>query len=226
MSEHIVMQSFTPEWWTCITSVLGIITLLLLLPKYVDWAKHENYPRFLGLLLLLNMVSENVYSVWLGSWSVENNLPLHLCGISTFLSIAVLLRFNAAVANVLYYWGLTGGIHSLLTPEFDLGIQGFFYFAYFISHGGILFASLYSIIHQGFNPYQYSWLRVFLITQLAAIAIGSFNWAVGSNYMYLSSPPIVETPLIIGDWPLYILVFEGLALAHFFLFYKLSRLWK
>ena len=67
MSQHIVMESFTPEWWTCITAVIGIISLLLLLPKYVDWAKHENYPRFLGLLLLLNMVSENVYSVWLGS---------------------------------------------------------------------------------------------------------------------------------------------------------------
>jgi uncharacterized membrane protein YwaF len=65
-----------------------------------------------------------------------------------------------------------------------------------------------------------------LITQIAALVIGSFNWAFGSNYMYLSSPPIVNNPLIIGDWPWYILVFEGLALAHFFLFYRLSHVWK
>lgn len=226
MSQHIVMESFTPEWWTCITAVLGFIFLLLMLPKYVDWAKHENYPRCLGLLLLLNLLIENLYSFWLGSWSVENNLPLHLCGISTFLSIAVLWRFNSSIAHVLYYWGLTGGIHSLLTPEFDLGTKGFFYYAYFISHGGLLFACLYSIIHQGFKPEKFSWLRVFMITQFAALAIGSFNWAIGSNYMYLSSPPIVKNPLIMGDWPWYILVFEGLALAHFFLFYNLSRIWK
>ena len=226
MGQHIVMESFTPEWWTCITAVLGIIVLLLLLPKYVDWAKHRNYPRFLGLLLLLNIIIENIYSLSLGSWSVENNLPLHLCGISSFLSVAVLWRFNAAIAHVLFYWGMTGGIHSLLTPEFDLGKEGFFYYAYFISHGGLLLASLYAIIHQRFKPEKYSWFKVFLITQLAALAIGSFNWAFGSNYMYLSSPPVVNNPLIIGDWPWYILVFEGLALAHFFLLYKLSRVWK
>ena len=226
MSQHIVMESFTPAWWTCIGFVLGIIILLLLLPKYVDWANHVNYPKCLGLLLLLNMAIENIYSISLGSWSVENNLPLHLCGISTFLSVAVLWRFNAAIAHVLYYWGLTGGLHSLLTPEFDLGTEGFFFYAYFISHGGLLFASLYSILHQGFKPEKHSWLKVFLLTQFAALIIGSFNWAFGSNYMYLSSPPIVKNPLIIGDWPWYILVFEGLALVHFFLFYKLSRVWK
>lgn len=226
MNQHITMESFTPEWWTCISAVVGTLLLLLLLPKYVDWAKHMNYPRFLGLLLLLNMVIENAFSLSLGSWSIENNLPLHFCGISTFLSVAVLWRFNTSIAHVLYYWGLTGGLHALLTPEFDLGKDGFFYYAYFIGHGGLLFACLYTIIHQGFKPEKYSWLRVFLFTQLAALAIGSFNWATGSNYMYLSSPPDVNSPLIIGGWPWYILVFEGLALIHFFLFYKLSRVWK
>ena len=226
MTQHIIMESFTPEWWTCITAVIGIIALLLLLPQYVDWAKHTNYPKCLGLLLLLNVVIENIYSYSLGSWSIENNLPLHLCGISTFLSVAVLWRFNAAIAHVLYYWGLTGGLHSLLTPEFDLGSEGFFYYSYFIGHGGLLLACLYAIIYQGFKPEKYSWFRVFLLTQFVALVIGSFNWAFGSNYMYLSSPPIAKNPLIIGEWPWYILVFEGLALTHFFLFYRLSRVWK
>lgn len=226
MTQHIVMESFTPEWWTCITVVIGIIALLLMLPQYVDWAKHTNYPKYLGLLLLLNVVIENIYSYSLGSWSIENNLPLHLCGISTFLSVAVLWRFNAGIAHVLFYWGLTGGLHSLLTPEFDLGSEGFFYYSYFIGHGGLLLACLYAIIYQGFKPEKYSWFRVFLLTQFVALVIGSFNWAFGSNYMYLSSPPIAKNPLIIGEWPWYILVFEGLALAHFFLFYRLSRVWK
>jgi hypothetical integral membrane protein (TIGR02206 family) len=226
MSQQIIMESFTPEWWICITAVISTIVLLLLLPKYVDWAKHANYPKFLGLLLLLNLFIENSYSLFLGSWSIENNLPLHFCGISTFLSVAVLWRFNSTTAHILYYWGMTGGLQGLLTPEFDLGIKGFFYYAYFITHGGLLFACLYSILHQGFKPEKYSWLRVFLITQFAALVVGSFNWSTGSNYMYLSSPPVANNPLIIGDWPWYILVFEGLALAHFFLFYKLSRVWK
>ncbi|MFN4808824.1 MAG: hypothetical protein ACK5F9_03220, partial [Bacteroidota bacterium] len=58
------------------------------------------------------------------------------------------------------------------------------------------------------------------------VAIGIFNWTTDSNYMYLSAPPIVDNPLIIGDWPWYILVFEALALAHFAFLYSVFNVRK
>jgi uncharacterized membrane protein YwaF len=42
--------------------------------------------------------------------------------------------------------------------------------------------------------------------------------------MYLLAPPIVENPLIVGKWPWYILVFEGLAMVHFLLLYGIFHL--
>jgi uncharacterized membrane protein YwaF len=76
------------------------------------------------------------------------------------------------------------------------------------------------IKHRGFKPLHGSWLKAFFHIQLAVLVIGMFNWATGSNYMYLSAPPIVDNPLIIGDWPWYILVFEALAFVHFDVLYK------
>jgi hypothetical integral membrane protein (TIGR02206 family) len=220
------MEPFTALWWTCILSVCAIITLLLLLPKYFSWARSKTYPKLLAGILLTNLIIENVYAYSTNNWSIQSNLPLHMCGLSGLMSILLLFNFNSKLAHLVYYWGLTGGFYSLLTPEFDQGDQGFFFYSYFIGHGGLILTCSYLIVHHKFKPEANSWLQIFLITQIAAITVGLFNWATGSNYMYLLTPPSVDNPLIIGSWPWYILVFEVLAIVHFYLFYRLSKVWK
>lgn len=219
--KHVAMDPFTQEWWISISIVITSVLVLVNLPKYFSWAKHANYGKLLGLMLLANMLIENWYSWRLGTWSVKDNLPLHLCGISGLIAIISLFKYNVTLANLLFYWGITGGIHSLLTPEFDLGRDGYFFYGYFISHGGLLLASIFLIKQRDFKPEKGSWLKAFLFIQIAVLLIGSFNWATGSNYMYLLAPPLVNNPLIIGKWPWYIVVFEGLALLHFIILYRL-----
>jgi hypothetical integral membrane protein (TIGR02206 family) len=226
MNRHVAMEPFTALWWTCILSVCAIITLLLLLPKYFSWARSKTYPKLLAGILLTNLIIENVYAYSTNNWSIQSNLPLHMCGLSGLMSILLLFNFNSKLAHLVYYWGLTGGFYSLLTPEFDQGDQGFFFYSYFIGHGGLILTCSYLIVHHKFKPEANSWLQIFLITQIAAITVGLFNWATGSNYMYLLTPPSVDNPLIIGSWPWYILVFEVLAIVHFYLFYRLSKVWK
>ncbi len=225
MITHETMDTFTFEWVICIAIVSTTVYLLVNLPNYFWWAKNPNYPKFLGGALLINLLIENAYSWWLGNWHLQDNLPLHLCGISGVFAIILLFRYNAILANLLFYWGTTGGIHSLLTPEFDLGAQGYFYYGYFISHGGLIMTTFFIIQHNNYKPDKQSWLRAFMLIQLAVLAIGAFDWATGSNYMYLLAPPIVENPLIVGKWPWYILVFEGLAMVHFLLLYGIFH-WK
>ena len=226
MNRHTVMETFSSTWWTCIVLVVLVIALLISLPKYFTWARSKNYPKILAVVLLTNLIFENAYANYIGVWNLRDNLPLHMCGLSVIMSIIVLFRFNSLLAHLVYYWGLTGGIHSLLTPEFDQGTQGLFFYTYFIGHGGLILTCIYLIVHCKFKPEDNSWAKIFLLTQIAALSVGFFNWLSGSNYMYLASPPIVDNPLIIGNWPWYILVFELLALIHFFFFYKLSRVWK
>lgn len=226
MNRHVAMEPFTGLWWVCILTVVLIIAILVLLPKYFEWAKSRNYPKFLASILLANLVIENAYAYASNNWSIQYNLPLHMCGISGLMSIILLFNYNSKIAHLVFYWGLTGGLYSLLTPEFDQGDQGFFFYSYFIGHGGMIFTCIYMIIHYQFRPAANSWLNIFLLTQIVAIFVGLFNWSTGSNYMYLIKPPVVDNPLIIGSWPWYILVFEALAIVHFYLFYRLSKVWK
>jgi len=224
MNEHVIMESFTQQWWICIGAVAVVIGILLYLPFRFSWAKSTAYSKSIAVFLLCNLLIENAYAINLGRWNMQNNLPLHMCGLAGLMCMTLLFRFNGLLAHFAFYWGTTGGIHSLLTPEFDLGTQGIFFYSYFISHGGLLLTSLFMLIHLEFKPEKNSWLTIFLLTQIAALVVGLFNWLTDSNYMYLLNPPIAENPLIIGSWPWYILIFELLALVHFWGLYKLSRL--
>ena len=226
MSRHVVMDPFTSTWWICILLVASVIGVFISLPYYYKWARHSYYPKFLAAILLINLIIENIYAYKTNNWSIQYNLPLHMCGMSGLMSIFILFSYNEKLAHVVYYWGLTGGLYSLLTPEFDQGDQGLFFYSYFVGHGGLILTCLYLILHYKFKPSTFSWLRIFYFTQLAVIIVGVFNWVTGSNYMYLVTPPAVDNPLIMGSWPWYILVFEALAIIHFYLFYRLSKVWK
>ena len=219
MHTHALMSPFTPIWWKSILTVIGIIVLVCSLPYFWKSLSHKRFAQIIGVLLLLNIIIENVYSWYLGTWTLDNNLPLQLCSISGILSGLMLLNYQYKWAELLYYWGLTGGIHSLLTPEFTHGMEGYFFYGYFIGHGGLLLAIFYMIFHFKFRPTPGSWWRAFLFTQMLALGIGCINFVFNSNYMYLCQPPIAENPLIMGAWPWYLLVFEALAIVHFGLFY-------
>lgn len=220
MNRHQTMDSFSTQWWVCIAAVAIIIILLLLIPYYINWGKSKSYPKLIGLIIAINLITENVYAYEIGNWHVTENLPLHLCGLSGIIGITLMVRYSSSLGQVFYYWAFIGGVYSLLTPEFDLGANGYFFYSYFINHASMLLVAFYIILHCEFIPAKKSWLNAFYITQFVALCIGTFNWLSGSNYMYLSSPPIAHNPLIIGEWPWYILVFEVLAFIHFYLLYK------
>ena len=98
-------------------------------------------------------------------------------------------------------------------------MDGYNFYAYFIDHGGLLLVVIYMIVHLNFVPRPKSWLWVLGYTQLVAIGISIVNYSVGANYMYLSAKPEVNNPFVIGEWPYYILIFEAVALVHFWVFY-------
>ena len=219
MHAHAFIESFSPFWWECILTVTLLIITLVRLPLHWEKLKHRNYDIFIACILLLNTIGEHWYNYKIGYWNLQQNLPVHLCSISNILCIALLFNYKQWLAELVYYWGLAGGIHSLLTPEFTIGMEGYNFYSYFINHGGLILVVAYIIVHYKFTPRPKSWLWVLGYTQLVAIGAGIVNYAVGANYMYLSQKPAANNPFIIGDWPYYIIILEAVALLHFWIFY-------
>ena len=51
-----------------------------------------------------------------------------------------------------------------------------------------------------------------------------FNFYFGANYMYLAEPPKVNNPLIIGEWPYYVIWFEVFVVLLLLLLFYLSKI--
>ncbi|MCX6331054.1 MAG: TIGR02206 family membrane protein [Bacteroidetes bacterium] len=213
------IEPFSPFWWECIVMIILIITIVVRVPLHFKKVNVKTYATFIALFFSINFLFENFYNYQEGYWNVKQNLPAHLCSISYFMCIALLLNYKQWLAECVYYWGLAGGIHSLLTPEFTLGMDGYNFYAYFIDHAGMLLVIAYMILHLDFRPRPKSWIWIFGYTQIVAVGVGLVNYAVGANYMFLSAKPEVNNPLVIGEWPYYLIVLELVGLLHFWLFY-------
>ena len=171
--------------------------------------------RALAAVLLVNMIFEQCYRVGTGQWSLAESLPLHLCDLSVFAAIAVLVlatRANVLAAatqssgraafDVVYYWGLAGATQALLTPSVDQGFPGPLFFTYFTAHGSIVVAVLVLIFGLRLRPRRGSAVRVWLLTNVVAVPVLACDWLLGANYMYLCGP--AEAPSVLdylGDWP-------------------------
>ena len=219
MIPHETLEIFSPLWWktNCIT--IGIIILTLFLGKKSNDDNKKLLAKIIGVILIFRTIGIHFYLDYLGTWKIESSLPLHLCGLSAILSGLVLFWRKQLLYECLYFWGLAGAFHALLSPEFTNGTQGVLFYEYFLSHGGILLSALYLTVVFNMRPRQHSWIKIFLYTQLLLPIIGLINFILNSNYMYLCIKPIANNPLLFGEWPWYFLGIEIAAIIHFFIIY-------
>ena len=120
--------------------------------------------KIIGVILIFRTIGIHFYLDYLGTWKIESSLPLHLCGLSAILSGLVLFWRKQLLYECLYFWGLAGAFHALLSPEFTNGTQGVLFYEYFLSHGGILLSALYLTVVFNMRPRQHSWIKIFLYT--------------------------------------------------------------
>ena len=184
---------------------------------------------------LFRFVFEQIYLGYHGVWFIHKSLPLHLCGISSILAGILLIRFNQTLFEFIILLGIPSAIHSFLTPQFTQGFgpDGYLFYDYYISHGGILLSALYLCCVMKYNIRNKSWLKIFIGSQLLIPVIGFINMFISyyylpenkwANYLYLCDKPSVPNPFIIGEWPVYIVIIEFIAFLHIIGVYYLFKL--
>lgn len=215
-----ILATFSPLWWKATLLTFLCIILILGLPKFIKLFQNKIYGWSIGIIMLANIIGENIYNYSQGYWNLQQNLPIQLCSISSILCVVIMFNFKQRLAECVYYWGFAGGLQSILTPEFTVGMEGYNFIGYYISHGGLILVVLYMVMHMDFIPRTKSWLHIFGYTQIIAISAVIINYVVGANYLFLAEKPIVKNPFLIGDWPYYIIILELVAMAHFWVLYQ------
>ncbi len=219
MSSPTIIEPLSLTWWIGMSlSILvsfGIIQIAIRIPP----DKRKILMMIMGFTLISIELMQQFYLNHLGLWSLKTSLPIHLCGISGILAGIMMFRSSHYGFEFLALIGSPGALHALLTPQLNHGTIPFLIFKYYVSHAGIVLVPLFLAVVLGYRIKRSSWYRVLLLCQVLLIIIGLTNYFIGANYMYLAEKPLVNNPMVVGEWPWYILGFEILGLVHILIFY-------
>jgi hypothetical integral membrane protein (TIGR02206 family) len=139
---------------------------------------------------------------------------LSLCRASIILSALALITRKPFFIIRAVYLGISGGIQSILTPDFSYGNSTYITIDYYFVHGIMIFIPIFLIYIMKFRLSKFSSLKALLYGNIMLAIIFPLNFLIGSNYMYLKEKPLVDNILLVGNRPRYIMAFEVAAIIH------------
>ena len=89
---HHTVPVGSPDWISMNGIFWGAFLLILIVSKNQTERTRKTLGWCLGALSLLNFAASNIKMVLDHTWSIENSLPLHLCGMSAFIAAYLLIR--------------------------------------------------------------------------------------------------------------------------------------
>jgi len=216
---QITFHMFGAAHWAVLAVLPALAGLLALLQRKV--VRGTRLIRWLlAALLLFSAGSYYAHFAWEGDRMFPGHVPLELCDLSLMLTIVVLLRFRAALFDVVYYWALAGATMALLTPNIGEQTTLFLAVVFFADHGLTVVAVLYLVWSGQARPRPGSLWRALLAVNAAALVVGAFDFVYKTDYMFLRTKPATGSLLdVFGPWPWYLVVSEGAGLALFALLY-------
>ena len=200
--------------------ILIVVALLWVGQRFpIAWRAPARYA--LAALLVTQELLLHGWKWATGQWSIQEQLPLHLCSVMIWLSAAMLVTQSYPLYELAYLLGIAGAAQAILTPDAGpYGFPHFRFFQVFVSHGAIVAAAIYMTAVEGYRPTPTSLLRVFVTGNLYMLVVFWINRAIGSNYLFVSRKPDTASLLdVLPDWPWYILYAEGIAVAMMLLLY-------
>ena len=223
---NYIVKVMSEEWIRNTFFSTVIILALLVGSSYLKKQVNIYITYIMGIALFVSSITSPLRTYLAGNFSIAVDLPFHLCGISAFIcSVMPFLKNKQGLFDFVFYTGIIGGIMGILTPQMsDYDGSFYVYFVFYMRHILIFTMPIYMLRNLGLSLTKKSMVRTFVILNILLAFIMPFNFIVGGNYMYLAEPPQVNNPLIIGEWPYYVIWFEVFVILLLLLLYYLSKI--
>lgn len=200
--------AYGPSHW----AVLGLFAIgcagLVLLgraQRFGDQAR--GFGKAYALAILYVVIGTQLYTLFPGRFTLGGSLPIQLCDVAWWVTIAALWTLGRRAFAVTYYWGLTLSTQSLLTPTLDgPDYPSVDYLGFFGPHLLIVWAAVYLTWGLGMRPDWSGYRFAIAVTAAWAAATFTFNLIADTNYGYLNEKPSTGSILdLMGPWPWYLL---------------------
>jgi hypothetical integral membrane protein (TIGR02206 family) len=213
-------KNFTLHHW----APIAILSLLFLLLIQIGKSKSEiqkwKWLFWFSLIPFFAVISRIIFTLYEGIFSIQEELPLHLCRIAA-LSMPFFIYFkNRKWINIFYFLIIVGTLQAIITADLEFSFPHYSYIIYWIFHVSLVWLPLAVIIFTGIVPQRKDMINAFVIGNIYMLCTLIINFSIGSNYFYTKQKPPGGSLLdLFGPWPIYILVVEGLAVILFLLAY-------
>ena len=224
---------FLSQQWIINMSITIFFTCLYFYMSYrVENQKLELFLKSSSIIIFGMTLAYHIILASSGSWTLKEDLPLHLCSVSAFICcIIFFVKKKQFLFEFLFYCGIIGGLVSILTPQITLYNDNyFFYVMFYFKHASIIVIPLVIMYRLKMKLGKYSWLKAFGGINVLLAIVMPVNSMLGSNYLYVAEPPIVKNFLILGTGektilglPDYVFGFEVELLILLFLFYMIFK---
>lgn len=227
--DKTAVEHWAPEiggqfWWNGVFFTLLFVPFMIILGKKLSKENRDYMLYGMGIYQLGKVAIVQMSHVLSDNYILATNLPLQLCSISGILAGVVVFYRKQILLEFLYFFGIVGFIHSILTPEFTGGTAPWNIFDYYVGHSMLFIVPIFLMMFYGFRLRENAWWTSFIYLQFIVVIVSQANAIIGNgaNYMYLAQAPIADNPLVLQD-PYHILGFELAALAHFYILDVIAR---
>lgn len=196
-------QLFSPTHFSVIA---GCLLAVLLLVLYLRNGHSRTFRRrdvlIFTVVFLMIEVALVGSKIATGAWSVQYNLPLHLCDISAITILFALYTRSRRAFELGWYWGFVGGLMAILMP--NIQFVDWYFVPFFVWHLFLIAGPVYQLFTDGFTLTYPSIYRALGTTILLGCGMFVLNGFMGSNYMFVNEkiPPFEAIGL--PDFPRYL----------------------
>jgi hypothetical integral membrane protein (TIGR02206 family) len=161
--------------------------------------------------------------------SLSADLPLQFCSIGYYFSVFGIImvvsnkkyniKFEQFIFDCAYVLGFGGALQAMITVDLT-GINNMIgSFALNWQHSIIILNVLWLIFAYNKRFNLRGVFNAFIFINLAIIPVGIINYLLSANYMFICFPPNVNNPLLIGQWPTYLIVLEFIYFIYILILY-------
>ncbi|MDX2226867.1 MAG: TIGR02206 family membrane protein, partial [Verrucomicrobiae bacterium] len=147
-----------------------VMFLTFVVPVWLGWwlrvCREERLTRLcfwlLAVALTANYFGIFLYRMSIGELTLRQALPMHLCDWVTIAVVVALVTRNRTAYELSYFWGLSGTLQAVITPNMQQNFPHPRCISFFVGHSGIVAAVLMLTLAASLRPHWRSVPKVLL----------------------------------------------------------------